>query len=57
MEKKTRVLLAEDDLQMGFIIKDNLEEEGYEVVNCPDGEIAWEQFLKRTPDICLLDVN
>ena len=57
MEKKLQVLVAEDDLQLGFIIKDNLEEEGYEVVNCPDGEVAWEQFQKRQPDICLLDVN
>src|SRR6476661_9527164 len=57
MEKKSLVLIAEDDLQLGFIIKDNLEEEGYEVINCPDGEVAWEQFQKRQPDICLLDVN
>lgn len=57
MHEKTKVLLAEDDLQLGFIIKDNLEEEGYEVINCPDGEVAWEQFQKKQPDICLLDVN
>lgn len=55
--KNIKVLLAEDDLQMGFIIKDNLEEEGYEVINCPDGETAWEQFQRKMPDICLLDVN
>jgi DNA-binding response OmpR family regulator len=55
--KNIKVLLAEDDLQMGFIIKDNLEEEGYEVINCPDGETAWDQFQRRMPDICLLDVN
>lgn len=57
MENKTRVLIAEDDLQLGFIIKDNLEEEGFEVINCPDGEVAWEQFQKKQPDLCLLDVN
>jgi DNA-binding response OmpR family regulator len=57
MQEKIKVLVAEDDLQLGFIIKDNLEEEGYEVINCPDGEVAWEQFQKRQPDICLLDVN
>jgi DNA-binding response OmpR family regulator len=57
IEKNIRVLLAEDDLQMGFIIKDNLEEEGYEVINCPDGESAWDQFQRKAPDICLLDVN
>lgn len=56
-ERNIKVLLAEDDLQMGFIIKDNLEEEGYEVINCPDGQIAWEQFQRKIPDICLLDIN
>src|SRR5947209_16251453 len=57
MDKKIKALVAEDDLQLGFIIKDSLEEEGFEVINCPDGDIAWEQFQKRAPDICLLDVN
>lgn len=57
MEKQTTVLIAEDDLQLGFLIKENLEEEGYEVINCPDGETAWEFFQKKQPDICLLDVN
>ena len=57
MDKKTRILVAEDDLQLGFIIKDNLEEEGYEVINCPDGDTAWEQYQKKSPDLCLLDVN
>ena len=57
MAKKTKILLAEDDLQLGFIIKDNLEEAGYEVINCPDGETAWDLFQKKSPDICVLDVN
>jgi DNA-binding response OmpR family regulator len=37
-------------------VKDNLEEAGYEVVLCPDGETAWQQYLQREFDICLLDV-
>lgn len=57
MLRKTYVLVAEDDLQLAFIIKDNLEEEGYEVITCPDGAVAWEEFQRRQPDICLLDVN
>jgi DNA-binding response OmpR family regulator len=57
MEKKTCVLIAEDDLQLGFILKDNLEDEGFEVTHCPDGEAAWESFQRKPPDICLLDVN
>lgn len=57
MVKKLKILLAEDDLQLGFIIKDNLEEAGYEVINCPDGEVAWDYYQKKSPDICILDVN
>ncbi|MFT3950128.1 MAG: response regulator transcription factor [Agriterribacter sp.] len=53
---KARVLLAEDDLSLGYVIKDNLEQEGYQVVLCPDGEDALQSFLKEEFDICLLDV-
>lgn len=57
MQQKTKILVAEDDLQLGFIIKDSLEENGFDVVNCPDGEIAWEYYQKSNPDLCILDVN
>jgi len=56
MQSKAKVLLAEDDASLAFVIKDNLEEEGYEVVWCSDGEAAWQQFLKGGFNICLLDV-
>lgn len=54
--KKLKVLLAEDDLSLGYVIKDNLVEAGYEVVLCPDGQTAIEKFDKNLFDICLLDV-
>ena len=57
MQEKIKILVAEDDLQLGFIIKDNLEEAGFQVVNCPDGEAAWEYYQKTTPDVCILDIN
>ncbi|GAB4092597.1 response regulator transcription factor [Flaviaesturariibacter terrae] len=57
MDKPKRVLLAEDDEQLGLLIREGLEDEGYEVVHCPDGNTAWNQFQKELPDICLLDVN
>ena len=57
MNQKIKILVAEDDLQLGFIIKDNLEEAGFDVINCPDGEVAWEQYQKTNPDLCVLDVN
>jgi DNA-binding response OmpR family regulator len=56
MPIKAKVLLAEDDASLAFVIKDNLEVEGYEVTLCNDGEAAWQQFTKNSFDICLLDV-
>jgi DNA-binding response OmpR family regulator len=57
MQQKIKILVAEDDLQLGFIIKDNLEEAGFQVINCPDGEAAWEYYQKTNPDVCILDIN
>ncbi|MEO6489626.1 MAG: response regulator transcription factor [Ferruginibacter sp.] len=54
---KASILLAEDDTTLSFVIKDNLQEAGYEVTTCTNGEVAWQQFQKKEFDICLLDVN
>lgn len=56
MQIKTKVLLAEDDSALAFVIKDNLEEAGYDISWCNDGEMAWQQFQRNNFDICLLDI-
>jgi len=56
MNTKSKVLLAEDDLSLGYVIKDNLSDAGYEVVLCADGQAAIDKFGKESFDICLLDV-
>lgn len=53
---KANILLAEDDLSLGYVIKDNLEQDGYKVVLCFDGDEAIEMFGKENFDLCLLDV-
>lgn len=53
---KANILLAEDDLSLGYVIKDNLEQDGYKVVLCPDGDEALLSFGKENFDLCLLDV-
>lgn len=55
-QRKGKVLLAEDDLSLGYVIKDNLSDAGYEVVLCPDGQTAIDKFDKNVYDICVLDV-
>jgi DNA-binding response OmpR family regulator len=52
----TKILLVEDDTNLGYVIKDNLELSGYEVVLCEDGEIGWNTFSKTAFDVCVLDI-
>lgn len=54
---KASILLAEDDTTLSFLIKDSLQDAGYEVTTSANGELAWQQFQKKAFDICLLDVN
>ncbi len=56
MQAKPKVLLVEDDNTLGFVVKDNLEEHGYDVIFSSDGESGWQQFMRHNIDICLLDV-
>jgi len=56
MNNKSKVLLAEDDLSLGYVIKDNLADAGYDVVLCSDGQVAMDKFSKESFDICLLDI-
>ncbi|MBS1668605.1 MAG: response regulator transcription factor [Bacteroidetes bacterium] len=53
---KAKVLLAEDDLTLGYVIKDNLTDAGYDVILCPDGQSAIDKFDKNEINICLLDI-
>ena len=50
------ILLAEDDVNLGFVIRDNLEQHGFLVDLCKDGESALQHFLDGTHDICILDI-
>ena len=56
MNEKTQVLLVEDDPSLGFVIKDNLNELGYEVKWCKDGNDGFTTFFQGNFDFCLLDV-
>ena len=51
-----KILLAEDDEHLSHLIKDELEDEGYSVSLCADGQSAIEVFDKNKFDLCLLDI-
>ena len=45
MEEKIKILLAEDDTNLGMLLKEYLRAKGFETVLCEDGEVAYEAFL------------
>lgn len=55
-ENKIKVLLVEDDPMLGYIVRDSMEKNGYEVMHCTDAETGWQTFMKYNFDCCLLDV-
>ncbi len=55
MEKKN-ILLVEDDLNLGTILKEFLEVKGFNVNLCINGEEASDIFKAEKFDICILDI-
>lgn len=55
MEKK-KILLIEDDFNLGIVVQDFLSLEGYTVHLCRDGKEGLQKFNKNDYDVCLLDV-
>lgn len=51
-----KVLLLEDDPNLGFILNEHLKMNGFEVVHCKDGEEGSNAFNAGTFDICLVDI-
>ena len=56
MNSKTHILLAEDELALGQIIKESLETRDYEVTYCKNGEEAYQAYLESKPELLVLDV-
>ncbi len=55
-KEKFKILLAEDDLNLGVLLVDYLETEGFDVKLCKDGDLALKALQAQPFDLCLLDV-
>jgi len=51
-----RILLVEDDRNLGLLLQESLELQGFDVNLCRDGEEAFRVFLHQKFDLCLIDV-
>ena len=56
MDEKLRILLCEDDENLGMLLREYLQAKGYSAELYPDGEAGYKAFLKNKYDICVLDV-
>lgn len=54
--KKYKILLCEDDQNLGMVLKNYLELNDYDVVLERDGRLGLAAFQRESADICLLDV-
>ena len=56
MEKEIKILLAEDDVNLGSILKEYLIAKKYNVSLAKDGEEALMLYEKESFDLCIFDV-
>lgn len=50
------ILYVEDDESLGFVTRDNLEQQGYTITHCADGGSALAEVKKGGFDLAVLDV-
>jgi len=55
-ERKTRILIVEDEPAMVQGLRDNFEYEGYEVISAADGADGLNRAIADQPDLVVLDV-
>jgi len=56
MINKLRILLAEDDENLGILLKEYLKAKDFETDLLPDGDKAFKSFQRNLYDLCILDV-
>lgn len=57
ISKDSRILIADDDENLCYLLKEELVNEGYNVDNVYDGKDAIESLKRKTYDVLLLDLE
>ncbi len=56
MNTKKKILIVEDDTNLGTVLQDHLEDKNFDVVLKRNGEEGFTEFKANKYDLCLLDV-
>ncbi|MBK8679598.1 MAG: response regulator transcription factor [Sphingobacteriales bacterium] len=54
--KTTSILLVEDDLNLGDILKEYLSVKGFDTTLCRNGQEGYDTYKSKKFDLCILDV-
>jgi len=55
-DEKTKILLCEDDENLGMLLREYLQTKGYDADLQPDGDAGYRAFIRNKYDLCVLDV-
>ena len=53
--EKLKILLCEDDENLGMLLREYLQAKGYDVILMSDGEAGYQAFMNEKIDLCILD--
>ncbi len=55
-DQSAKILIVEDDENLGFLLKENLESKGFSVTICDDGKYGLKKFNQQPFSLCILDI-
>lgn len=55
-DEKVKILLCEDDENLGMLLREYLQTKGFDADLQPDGEAGYKAFNRSKYDLCVLDV-
>lgn len=56
MENGFRILIVDDEIEIVELVRDYLEQEGYNVITAGDGQAALDAARREKPDLIVLDI-
>ena len=56
MDEKKKILLCEDDENLGMLLREYLNAKGFDTTLCADGEAGYNAFTENKYDLCVFDV-
>ena len=56
MEERMKIMLCEDDENLGMLLREYLQAKGFDTELCTDGEMGYKTFIQEKFNLCVLDV-